>query len=497
MKRIIVGQIMHESSSLALNPTEESNFRQTLIWFEGKNVFDLSTIGMKDYLTGIMEKGQELQMDISPCFCTFASPSGKISVNCFNTLKEKFFSNIDQSSPIDGFCIALHGAGVSEADPDIEGNILEEIRRRFGYSIPVIVTLDPHANITAKMIQYADLLLPSKLYPHTDTYETGQKAALLMNKILSGDIHPVMQVKKLPLLIPLNKGCTEEFPMKDVLEKCLEYENTPGVLYCSFAHGFPYSDIEECGASVVVITDGDTELAETLSQQLADLIFRRRKDFISDGLTVQQGVDKVQELLSEGSKLIVMNEISDNPGAGTPGDGTYLLRELLNRNLPGTCVGVLIDPEAADLAAKAGAGSYISLKLGGKTDERHGKPIELEDVYVKSICDGKYNLLSPMTHGQPVNYGTTVRLQKGNVDIIVGSQGFQTMDDGVFTLLGIDVRQYNIVAVKSAQHFKAYFKHLADHIISVDPPGISSGNLQQLPLKHIKRPVFPLDEEEI
>lgn len=497
MKRIIVGQIMHENSSLAKNPTEESNFRQTLIWFEGENVFDLSTIGMKDYLTGIMEKGQELQLDISPCFCTFASPSGKISAKCFDTLKQKFFSNIDESVPIDGFCLALHGAGVSEADPDVEGNLLEEIRHRYGSNLPIIVTLDPHANITSKMVQNADLLLPSKLYPHTDTYETGQKAALLMHKILSGDIHPVMKVQKLPLLIPLSKGCTDELPMKDILEQLIEYEKLSNVLDCSFAHGFPYSDIEECGASVVVITDGDTELAETLSQQLTDWIFQRRKDFISDGLTVQQGVDKAQELINKGAKLIVMNEISDNPGAGTPGDGTYLLRELLNRNLPGTCAGVLIDPEAAALASKAGAGSYISLKLGGKTDECHGKPIELEDVYVKSICDGKYNLLSPMTHGQPVNYGTTVRLQKGNIDIIVGSQGFQTMDDGVFTLLGIDVRQYNIVAVKSSQHFKAYFKHFADQIISVDPPGISSGNLHQLPLKHIKRPIYPLDEAEM
>ena len=132
--------------------------------------------------------------------------------------------------------------------------------------------------------------------------------------------------------------------------------------------------------------------------------------------------------------------------------------------------------------------------LGGKTDALHGAPVALEDVYVKAITDGKYNIMSPMTHGQPVNFGRTVRLQKGNVDIVVASNAFQIMDDGIFLLLGIDVKEYNIVSVKSAQHFKAYFEKISENIITVDPPGISTGNLETLPLQHIQRPIFPLDD---
>lgn len=120
--------------------------------------------------------------------------------------------------------------------------------------------------------------------------------------------------------------------------------------------------------------------------------------------------------------------------------------------------------------------------IGGKTDQMHGSPVEVKNVYVKAICDGKYTLKSPMTFGQPVNFGTTVRLQKGNVDIIVGSNPFQIMDDGIFLLLGINVKECSIIGVKSAQHFKAYFEKLASQIISVDPPDISTEHLEILPL---------------
>ncbi len=495
MKRIVVGQIMHESSSLAKYPTEEENFRKTTIWYEKDNVWKLSEIGMKDYLTGIMEAGRKEGLDIAPCFCAFANPSGKISEDCFRSLLDHFFDGIDDSKNIDGFCLALHGAGVCETEPDVEGRILEEIRRRYGFGIPVVITLDPHANVTGKMINMADVLLPSKLYPHTDTYETGKKAARMIKGILEGAIRPVMYVKKLRMLIPITKGCTYEEPMRSVIEKCKEAELTNGVLDCSFAQGFPYSNIEECGASVIVTTDNDPELAAEVAGEIASYVSERKRDFISDYPTAEEGVNQAEEILSRGGKLIVINETSDNPGAGTPGDGTFLLKELLKRNIEKSCIGTIVDGEAVKQAVSAGAGATIDVTLGGKTDNLHGEPVAVKGARVKAVCDGKYNILSPMTHNQPVNYGTTVRLISGNVDIVVSTNPFQTMDDGIFTLLGINVKDYNILGVKSAQHFKAYFKELTDHIITVDSPGISTGNLDALPLDNIPRPVFPLDRD--
>lgn len=493
MYRIVVGEIMHESSSFAKFPTEEENFRRTLMWYEKEDVWKLTEIGMKDYLSGIMEAGKERGLEVAPCFCAFASPSGVISAACFENLKNHFFDGIENEKQIDGFCLALHGAGVSECAPDVEGSILEELRGRYGRNIPLVMTLDPHANITRKMTELATVLVPSKLYPHTDTYETGRKAADILHGILEGKVRPTMHVERIKMLIPLTKGCTYEEPMKSVMEKCLQAEQAEGVLDCSFAQGFPYSDIEECGAAVVVTTDNNPELAKKIAGEIAEYIIGRNGDFVSDCLTVTEGVDKAEQLLRSGAELVVMNEASDNPGAGTPGDGTFLLRELIKRDIRKTCCGAIIDKEAVEQAVASGVGTTIDIRIGGKTDDMHGEPIELKNAYVKSICDGKYNILSAMTHDQPVNFGTCVRLVVGNVDIVAASNGFQVMDDGLFTLLGINVKEYKIVAVKSAQHFKAYFKNMTEHIITVDSPGISTGNLATLPFRHVSRPIFPID----
>lgn len=493
-KRIVVGQIMHESSSLAKDLTEIDNFKRTLIWYQGDDVFRLSEMGMKDYLTGIIDKGIELGLDIKPCFCTFASPSGIISEACFEELIRRFFDNIPDGNPIDGFCIALHGAGVSENVKDIEGAIIERIRELYGQDIPIVVTLDPHANITEKMIQKVTLLIPSKLYPHTDTYETGMLAIDLLDKMLKGEIHPKMSVKKIPILIPITKGCTSETPMKSVLEKCDSAACEGDILYCIFVHGFPYSNIDECGAAVVTISENNFDKAVAISNDIAGFVLENKNMFISDCLSVKEGVDLAENILHSVGGPVIINEASDNPGAGTPGDGTYLLSELLKRDIPHTCSGAIIDSEVVRLAVKAGVGSKIDLSIGGKTDDMHGNPIFITDVYVKAICDGKYTLKSPMTFGQPVNFGTSVRLQKGNIDIIVATNTFQIMDDGIFLLLGIDIKNYNIVAVKSAQHFKAYFDKLSTKIITVDPPGISTGNLEILSLNNIARPVIPFDK---
>ena len=493
MNRIVVGEIMHESSSFAKFLTEEENFRRTLMWYEKEDVWKLCEIGMKDYLTGIMETGKDRGLEISPCFCAFASPSGVISAACFESLKKHFFDGIDNEKQIDGFCLALHGAGVSECTPDVEGSILEEICGRYGRNIPLVMTLDPHANITRKMTELATVLIPSKLYPHTDTYETGRKAADILHGILEGKVHPTMHVERIEMLIPITKGCTYEEPMKSVIEKCMQAEQIEGVLDCSFAQGFPYSDIEECGAAVVVTTDNKPELARKIAVEIAGYIIERKRDFISDCLTVTEGVDKAEQFLCGKAEMVVMNEVSDNPGAGTPGDGTYLLRELIKRDIGKTCCGAVIDKEAVEQAVASGAGTTVDIRLGGKTDDMHGEPIELKNAYVKSICDGKYNLLSAMTHDQPVKFGTCVRLTVGNVDIVVASNGFRVMDDGLFSLLGINVKEYKIVAVKSAQHFKAYFKNMTKHIITVDSPGISTGRLEELPFRHIPRPIFPID----
>lgn len=195
---------------------------------------------------------------------------------------------------------------------------------------------------------------------------------------------------------------------------------------------------------------------------------------------------------SKANYPIVINEASDNPGAGTPADGTYLLQEMVEANIPNSCFGFIYDPDVVEIAHKAGIGSYIQVELGGKTDTLHGKPIKVS-AYVKCLTDGQFLQSSPMWRGSKVNLGKSTRLRVGNIDIIVCSVRAQTFDEQVFLLHGIDVLKAKIVGLKSAHHFRASYLPIAKEIITVDSPGLSTGDLSSFVYKKIKRPIYPFD----
>ncbi|HET9002015.1 MAG TPA: MlrC C-terminal domain-containing protein, partial [bacterium] len=190
------------------------------------------------------------------------------------------------------------------------------------------------------------------------------------------------------------------------------------------------------------------------------------------------------------------NEMSDNPGGGAPGDGTHLLRAMVEAGLTDSAFGTMYDPEAADAAHNAGVGATLRVRLGGKHDRLHGDPLDLT-VYVKSLTDGQFKLSTPMGQGAPMNLGKMARLVCGGIDIVVASKRTQVLDPEPFLLHGIDVGRCRIVGVKSSAHFRAGFSAIAKHIVTADPPGITTSNLSSLPYRRLRRPIYPLDEETI
>ena len=189
---------------------------------------------------------------------------------------------------------------------------------------------------------------------------------------------------------------------------------------------------------------------------------------------------------------MVINESSDNPGSGCPGDGTHLLRELVNRNLPNTVFAFIFDPETALQAHKAGVGATIHARIGGKTSEICGEPLDL-DVQVINLSDGNFRYVTPQNFGVAVSLGLTARLRYKNVDIVVASYRTQSFDDRPLVITGGDPNQYRIICIKSAGHFRAYFKNHAGKIVSCETPGLRSTNLKTYPYKHIRHPIYPLD----
>lgn len=484
--KFIIGGIVHETNTFSNVKTDEESFR-LWSWEIGNEIVNKNR-RVRNYLGGMIDRAEELDIKVVPTFATFAYPAGIITAATFEVLKNELISEIKKAEEYDAILLSLHGAGVAETSEDIEGTILKEVRSVVGYEVPIIVTLDLHANVTNSMVEEADLILGNHLYPHTDSYEIGREAVEYARKIVEEGLVPTMYLTTLPMIIPTST--TNLAPAKDVNEICYNWEKDENVIDCTFYHGFPYTNISELGVTVLATTINNPNLAKQVADDVATYVWEQRDKFLLKQPSPKEGI--ALALQHEGLPVVI-NETSDNPGGGTPADGTFLLRALLEEKVENSCFGFIYDPDVVETAFKAGVGSSMDVQLGGKTDDLHGAPISLT-AYVKCLTDGRFIQSSPMGRGAKVNLGRSVRLQSNGVDIIVTSVKAQTLDEQVFLLHGIDVKTYKIVGLKSSQHFRAGFEPLASKIITVDSPGLTTLDFTTFDYTNLKTEVYPLHQ---
>ncbi len=484
--RIAIGEFAHETNTFRPGVTDVGAFR-ALQWETGEEILRAHR-GVRDFLGGMIATAERLGLELVPTFATVAEPSATISREAYETIRDTLFAAIRDAGPVDAICLSLHGAGTAEGIDDVEGTLLAELRAVVGPDLPIVVTLDLHGNLTPAMVEHADVLLNCHEYPHVDIYERGEEAVELAAKLARGEMRPVKHLEILPMLLP--PATTVADPALAINRECFAWEARPGIIDCAFVHGFPHTDVPIVRASVLATADGDAGLAREAAQAVARRVWESREAFRDD---LPGAAEAVRMALASAARPVVVAEISDNSGGGAPGDGTHLLRALLDADVPESCFGFIADAETVRQAHAAGVGATIDVRLGAKTDGLHGEPIAAR-AYVKGLTDGRFRLTTPMGAGAPVDLGLMARLIVGNVDVLVSSIRSQTLDDEVFRLHGIDVSRYKVVALKSTQHFRAGFMPLAGEIIRADPLGATTSNLLQHPYTRVPRPVWPLDD---
>jgi microcystin degradation protein MlrC len=485
--RVAVGGISHETNTFCRGESTLANFQERA-WAEGEEMIERNR-GVRNYIGGIIDAAEQQGIELVPTFFASATPSATISADTYATLRGNLLGALNAVGEVDAVCLTLHGAGVADGVDDIEGDIIQHVRVLYGPDMPIVVTLDLHGNITDQMVEHADALLGVNLYPHTDSYDRGVEAIELIPKLVAGVVRPVMHLTVLPMMVP--STTTNLSPAKDVNELCWEMETRDGVIDCTFYHGFAPADIPKVGISVLAIADGDADLARQVSEGIAGHIWEIREQF---RVTPTPPAEAFRQALETDGRPVIINEKADNPGGGGPGDGTHLLRAMIEADLQEACFGFMYDPETAAQAHAAGVGSTIDIRLGGKTEELHGEPIEAR-AYVKALTDGRFIQQSPMGRGGKVDLGKMARLVIGGIDVLVSSIRTQTLDDEVFKLHGIDVTRYKIVAIKSSNHFRAGFEPISHAIIRADTPGLVSADLSTFDYKRLQRPIWPLDDD--
>lgn len=429
------------------------------------------------------------EYDLIPVTTWIAAPGPVVEQTVWETVRDTILAEIDKTPKVDGILLALHGAMVTECSEDGEGDLLEAIRAKVGKDVPIITSLDLHANITKKMLANADAFFPYEFYPHTDDYDAGLRAAECMYRTLEGEIRPVMRCCKLDMVLPYMPHAHPAFA--PLLAEAQSLRGKGDLIEATICHGFFPADIYEQGVAVLAIANGNAELAQKTANALGEKVFAARHQLRRTFLTPEEGIRLAQQ--SE-SFPVVLADVADNPGAGASGDATALLRKMIEMDVQDAAVATIFDPETVAQAEKAGVGSEIEINLGGKViPETTGGPIRCK-AYVKMITDGKYRNRDIMSRGRIVKMGKTALLQIGGIYVIVASIRKQCYDLEIYRSVGIQPQDMKILVIKSTIHYRASFGNVSSVMLDVEAPALAPQCPEAMPLAHSRRPIYPLDD---
>ncbi len=486
--KVLVGHFSHEANTFAEELTDFKKYTARGGLF-GSDVITKSE-GTSVYMGGIIQACREENIEMIPT-CAHSCAAPVLTRECVDRMMDTILPVCEaHKHELDGICIALHGAGVAEGIDDLELYVLTELRKIVGPDLPIVVPMDLHGNVSEETANLANGIFGIRKYPHTDKADISYLAMKTLARVMRKEITIETKIVHLPLLIPIASGMTANKPFPEINAYMDTQIRERGLIYASLFQGFPYADVSCSTASVCVVSEKG---AQEAAEDIARFVWERRQYFKPNSLSPAQAFDLAEKETKDG--YIIINDMSDNPGGGCPGDGTHLLREMLKRNLPGSIFGFMCDEKAVTQVWGHKPGEKLDLTLGGNHEKIFGEPLLLKDALVISLSDGNFIHNSPNVFGLSGKLGKTVRVRVGNVDIIIVSIRSQTFDDRPFLITGADINDYRYVALKSTQHFRGYFQDKAAIIIPCDPPGLSTSDLTAFTYQKIPRPVYPLDED--
>ena len=460
--RIAAAQYNHETNSFSVIKVTAEVMQ--LCKHDGTNFFQLYT-GIHNSFGGLIAAADALDITLIPTLFASFRPCGPAVKAVYETYRDEMVDGLWQEqfkAPLDAIVLLAHGAGIADGYDDVEGDILQHLRDRFGYEIPIGLALDLHANISEEMFNLSTFMVGCKEYPHIDYYETAYR---LMQLLHMQTTHG-KALRKLQMRIPSAAGCTLSGPGLKIKNLCNHLQNeNPEILDISVFHGFNAGNVHFAGVSITV-TAISQKLADSVADQIATYVLSLENEFIVPIYTPKEAIKMGQA----GGYPAVINESTDNPGSGHPGDGTILLRQMLEENIPNSVYIGIFDPQVAAEAAALGVGKEISCLLGAKIDNKHGTPISLKRAKILSVSDGEFICESMIFLGAKIELGTTVLLQIDNVKVVITSIRCQNYDDGPLRTVGIKWQDCSIIGLKSLQHFRAWWTDKAKNIIPINAP---------------------------
>ncbi|MEA1672726.1 M81 family metallopeptidase [Nitrospirillum sp. BR 11163] len=482
MARIVVGGFQAEINSFYPRRTTFADFIDVLGRpYDAEAPVSLDEIRRTNWgIGGFCDEAVTLGHELVFTTWAIAQPAADVEDEAFDALCGHIVTGIQAALPADAVYLCLHGAMVTESHEDGDGEILRRVRAAVG-DIPVVATLDLHANVTAEMVDLATALIVYRTYPHIDMADCGRQAARLLDGILRTGHAPAKAFRKIPFLIPPVWQCTTIEPARSIYA-ALAARQAPPLLSLSFAEGFPASDIYECGPAVLAYAQ-DQASAQAAADALHDLILSREADFAGRIYAPAEAVREAARLYD--GRPVILADTQDNPGGGGSSDTVGVLKALVDAGAEDAALAILHDPAAAAAAHAARVGAELELALGAKMGDGRETPL-VARFTVEAISDGIVTGKGPMMRGQTMRLGRTALLRTGGIRIVVASARMQPYDQEVLRHLGLDPAAQKILVLKSSVHFRNDFQDMAAAVLVVDSPGFNITDPRHFPYRRLR-----------
>ncbi len=491
--RLLIAMMMHETNTFSPVPTDMQRFALGLGQLPPQGAEAVQAYRHTGTATGaFIDLAEAAGAEFELAIAAHAAPSGPVQDEAFERMTRIIVDTVARGG-WDGILLDLHGAMVTERFEDGEGELLRRIRAVDAHT-PIGVAYDMHANVYDDMVALAQVVAGYQTYPHVDMYETGVRAGKPLLRLIAGEVQPTSAWARLPMIPHVMRQSSLDEPNRSLQARARQMEQA-GALMASVFTGFPHADIENAGMSVVVVTDGQPELARQYRDELLRLAWDSRAQWVYPVEPLAQSVARAKAMTNF---PVVLLDHYDNTASGGTMDTTAVLAEVLKQGLRQVAFFAIYDPQAVQQAIAAGVGQRVSLSVGGKLPmplmPHRSEPLQLEGT-VKVISAGKYTAKGPMSQGARQDMGAAVVIDTGHVEVALISRHVEPFDVNALISLGIDPTQKQFVVLKSRVHWRAGMGHLAQAVVECAGAGACTSDYSELEFKRLRRPIYPLDPE--
>lgn len=480
--RVFAASLATETNTFSPIPTDLSSFHDTFYAPPGRHP-ETPTLCSAPMVVA-RRRAREDGFTLIEGTATWAEPAGIVSRAAYESLRDEILDQVRAALPLDVVVLGLHGAMVAHGYDDCEGDFLRRIREIVGPDAVIAAGFDPHSHLTQQRLDALDILVMFKEVPHTDFADRAEEVVDLALRMARKEIAPHVAVFDCRMIEMLP---TSRQPMRGYVDRIKAMEGKDGVLSISVVHGFSAADVPDAGAKIIVITDNRPDFGERLAHDLGMELFALRGTTGHTYLSIDDAIDAA---LAEPRGPVVLTDVWDNPGGGTAGDATFVLRRFIERGVRDVAFGTIWDPLAVKLCMAAGVGAEMPLRIGAKLAPRHGDPVDA-NVTVTAVVPNAIQHFRDSV----VPLGDSVAVAFDGIEVILNSNRAQSFEPDLFSNLGIDPLQKKMLVLKSANHFFGAFSKIASRIIYVDAGGPYPGDPRKVAYNKIRRPIWPLDAD--